>query len=692
MSLVARRFPTAPVRVGLLLAVVFGLTLLGAPLAGARSAPAPPTTELRIVDTSTFVPTDGTFSFDVDAADLRLTDELAWTVHSLIPNETDAIEAALDGDPGPPLRAEQRSTVAELGLTSGRASTVSIPVRSEAGDSDRVYLPDAGIYPVSVRLLRNGEELDAATVPLIRLDQSPGDSPRLVHLVRTITAGPALQLDGTAKPSSGALTELQRLTEQLAALPADADASALSVSLPAELLDTLAGTGSTEESALVDDLAEVADRASWLATPYVPLDLGKWAAADVAQNPALPLSYDVAQRRLSDLLDVEVDDAIVPPDWTLAAPAVGFLADRGATTVLLDPNVARSGTPPVGVTTVEGTAVSPADRRTRQSERPESGDTPTVKASLPALTISDFDVPAGSPKADADTVDAVGVARQLALLSAAPMAVDEDRTEGPLDVVALRVPDSLADGQLAALVDSLSDATGVLAPIDSKGLVRAVATLGPKATPVSLRNATVAQLGPLELATYRGQQAVNAASVLDPGNEAVTLAQRQLLVAPHLGLSPVEANSFALAARGGAQAVLDSVSLGNLSTITLAARRSKVPFRFRNELANPVTVSLRVQSDRLKFTDAGPDGRIELTLPPGASTSEVSVEVVTSGVFSVTADVLTPNGSDVIERQAFQVRSRAFSGVGVTLSVASLAVLALWWIRTASAKRRADAS
>ena len=82
--------------------------------------------------------------------------------------------------------------------------------------------------------------------------------------------------------------------------------------------------------------------------------------------------------------------------------------------------------------------------------------------------------------------------------------------------------------------------------------------------------------------------------------------------------------------------------------------------------------------------------RIELTLPPGASTSEVSVEVVTSGVFSVTADVLTPTGSDVIERQEFQVRSRAFSGVGVTLSVASLAVLALWWIRTARAKRHAE--
>ena len=125
----------------------------------------------------------------------------------------------------------------------------------------------------------------------------------------------------------------------------------------------------------------------------------------------------------------------------------------------------------------------------------------------------------------------------------------------------------------------------MLAPVDADGLVKAVGRASsasrsnggpPKESEVVLRNATVTQFGALEFATYRGQQAVNAASTLDPGNEAVELAQRQLLVAPHLGLSPDESEAYALAGRGGAQAVLDSVSLGDLSTITLAARRSKV--------------------------------------------------------------------------------------------------------------------
>ena len=118
-----RRPLMARLKVGVGLAVGLGLGLLAGPLPAAQAGTgvagrAPSAPPLRIVDTSTFVPADGTFSFGVDTADLRLTDELAWTVHSLIPNTTEAIESALDGEPGPPLRSEQRATIAELGPVS----------------------------------------------------------------------------------------------------------------------------------------------------------------------------------------------------------------------------------------------------------------------------------------------------------------------------------------------------------------------------------------------------------------------------------------------------------------------------------------------------------------------------------------------------------------------------------------------
>lgn len=141
----------------------------------------------------------------------------------------------------------------------------------------------------------------------------------------------------------------------------------------------------------------------------------------------------------------------------------------------------------------------------------------------------------------------------------------------------------------------------------------------------------------------------------DPG---LSSAQRQVLIAPNRRLSVERAQAYAQSARGAAQDILDAVTLRDVSTITLAARKTKVPFRFRNQLQQPVTVSLRIRSDRLRLSDAGPDDRLDLVLPPGQSTSEVSVEVLTSGVFAVTADVMTSSGNEVLQRQEFQVRSR----------------------------------
>lgn len=665
-----------------------------------------PETGLRFTDTTTFVPADGTFSFTVDASKLRLTDELAWTVHSLVPNETDAIAAALSDEPGPPLRAEERATIAELDLsateptepTDADRTTVSIPIRSQSTGSERVYLPDAGIYPVSVRLQRGDETIDDTVLPLIRLSEDPTGAGRFVHLTTTVAEDPALGLDGSAEPSADDLSVIAALTDHLATLPDPGENEpAISIAMPTELIDTLARSDDPDEVELVTRLAEVADRATWLAAPYVPLDLGGWAAADVARNPALTLSYDTAARRSSELLGVQLNTQLVPPDPTIAAPTVGFLADRGATSMLLDPTTKGVNDLPTTAFTLAGSWAPPETRPARESERPGDRETPTSPSTLPALAVTDFSasiIDKGAP-IEADTV-----ARQLALLSAAPLAdfgrgpdVPEGSDQQPAETVAaLALPRTLTNDALTSLIGSLDAADGVLTPIGANAITAALtktqaARTGPE---VALGSAASVQLGPVELATYRAQQSINAAAGLDAADPTLVLAQRQALVAPHRALSAEEGQAYALSARGAAQAMLNSISLGDISAITLAARQSKVPFRFRNTLDTEVTVLLRVRSDRLRLTDAGGSDQIELVVPPGRSTSEVSVEVITSGVFTVDADVLTPTGDELIERQSFQVRSRAFSGVGVALSVASLLVLGLWWGRTVRAKRRAD--
>jgi hypothetical protein len=256
----------------------------------------------------------------------------------------------------------------------------------------------------------------------------------------------------------------------------------------------------------------------------------------------------------------------------------------------------------------------------------------------------------------------------------------------PPEGLALQVPDGMGPTELRGLLRSLDEATGILAPTTADGLTLALGQ-APQPADVVLQPAASDRLGGLELATYRAQQRINAATSLDPDSPQVSLAERLTLVSPCVDLDRPAAMAYVLSAQGGAEAVLDSVTLAELRALTLAARRTQVPLRFRNTLEDPVQVDLRVRSERLRLANADENGLVRLELPPGTSTIEVSVEVVTSGVFDVTFDVLTPGGADLLERQEAQVRSRAFSGVGVGLSVASLLVLLAWWIRTARASK-----
>lgn len=267
---------------------------VGAGGAVATSRGAAPQETLRILHTTTFVPANGTFTFTVDTSRLRLTDELAWTVHSLVTNNTDAVREALNVEPGPPLRAEQRATIGALdamgsGSTTPRTpgqqaideTTVAIPVRATSTGGDRVFLPDTGIYPVSVRVLRDGNVLDESTIPLVRLSQKPTSRQRLVHLVGTVEASPVLQVDGTIKASPADLATLAALTDQLSGLPGDGEGidpngtePPMSVSMPAELVDDLARSDSATDTQAVSALTKVADRVTWSSSPYVSLDLG----------------------------------------------------------------------------------------------------------------------------------------------------------------------------------------------------------------------------------------------------------------------------------------------------------------------------------------------------------------------------------------------------------------------------------
>ncbi|MGB3097463.1 MAG: DUF6049 family protein, partial [Candidatus Deferrimicrobiaceae bacterium] len=86
---------------------------------------------------------------------------------------------------------------------------------------------------------------------------------------------------------------------------------------------------------------------------------------------------------------------------------------------------------------------------------------------------------------------------------------------------------------------------------------------------------------------------------------------------------------------------LSLVSAASDSTVTITARRAKIPVAFQNKSDDPVRVLVSLESEKLSFPD-GSDFFVDL--PPGNSTERFLVEARTSGTFPMILTVSSPDG------------------------------------------------
>jgi hypothetical protein len=123
--------------------------------------------------------------------------------------------------------------------------------------------------------------------------------------------------------------------------------------------------------------------------------------------------------------------------------------------------------------------------------------------------------------------------------------------------------------------------------------------------------------------------------------------------------------------------------LGNFSvdpsTITLAGSGTSIPITLTNHAPYTVMANVHLLTDQITF----PKGN---DLPVSLNTLTKSVRVATSSHTgsSLTLQVIvtTPNNRLILARAAIQVRIAGTSIVGYFLTIASLLVLAYWWMRT----------
>jgi hypothetical protein len=122
-------------------------------------------------------------------------------------------------------------------------------------------------------------------------------------------------------------------------------------------------------------------------------------------------------------------------------------------------------------------------------------------------------------------------------------------------------------------------------------------------------------------------------------------------------------------------------------TINFTARDGVISLTIRNTTGYPVKITMRLQGDKLEFP-GHENGLLDVTLT--AETTRVSLNVRTraSGDSPLDVTATAPDGHLLIGRTRVTVRSTAFSGVGIILSIGAGSFLALWWLRHAVAVRR----
>jgi hypothetical protein len=165
-------------------------------------------------------------------------------------------------------------------------------------------------------------------------------------------------------------------------------------------------------------------------------------------------------------------------------------------------------------------------------------------------------------------------------------------------------------------------------------------------------------------------QAVGSSAVKDSLSVAVARAEM-------VGASDARQSALANAS-AELNAQLNKFSVDQ-NAITLTGPGTALPITLLSRANYTVTAVVHLITDRLSFPKGN---RVTVTLD--SSTKSIRVPTANGRGSDLTLQVVvtTPNGQLILARTAIQVRIAGNSVVGYLLTLASLLVLAFWWIRT----------
>ena len=631
--------------------VLAALTLGGA--AGPAGAQAP--AQIELVGQTTWVHPDERFDVQVRVAGAPADSSVRLVVHEA-PDSRQGFRATLDGDLGAVLSAGTRQPLS--GLPAGPGGTVAAGFVAGRGG---VRLPSRGVYPVEVQLVGpGGDTLDSFVTYLTFLTETPDFPPLAVAAVVDVGGPTALQPDGTVALDEEAVARARERADLLA----EVRGVPLTVAPRPETVEALALSGD-EGAAIVAALRIDAAARTPLARPYVEVDLA------ALQRNGLIAEANAQAEGGANIIRSRLATEPVGGVW-LSGPTLGAEAARVAVQLGLD----RALVPPSAVELGDGNGSG-------DDEVQEAPAVPRAPVRLgeggPLGMVSDPQL-AAHLTGDAGVV---GAYRFVAELTAQWLEAPSD----PRGVVVHIPPDAALNAAAAPVaLDALADGQAVravtldqlLADVPAGGDGPGSVELAPHQVTDDLRSIDARQLG-------EARASINGLGQLLGDPQLASSLHQSLLVST--GTETPDALRPAYVDRVNTQlgSVEGAVTLPDEFRITLTARSSSIPIRLTNLSEEELTVRVELDSDQLEF----PDGDVLTpTLAPGTNRIEVDVRVLTSGAFTMDVVVSSIDGSIVLDRSTFDIRSTAISGVGLALSIGAGLFLAIWWFKQGRRARR----
>ena len=551
-------------------------------------------------------------------------------------------------------RDSDGAVVVGFGLT-GSATTPTVPIR------------DPGVYPLEVALVSE-DILDSFVTWLVVADPgaaAPDIAPVYVAWIYSVISRPVLDPEGAPYPMVASEFVPAGRLDNVASLLSMTNGMPLSLRVGPETLegwDALA----TADPALAPGVERVKATAARPSTqllpmPYVPIDLPSLERAGLGNE--LAEQRVAGSQALNALIGATPDPRtafVDPVDQAALDRLRNLLADRVVlrASSVLDIDLADTLTPfeiASRSDTIPAAVTSPRFELLLRGSSP-----PALRAQrlLAALSLLAFErtAPAG--------------------VVLAPQEDWYPDLEAHRALIAGFNGNPLLE---AATLDTLFDAVPAAAG-ETEPAARELAPHDPAPFPIT---DTEYQTATKEHAALR--------STVGADHPAMARGERALQLALSSANTRAQARAD-LDVVANDLAALDTTVFTTERRVTLTARRADVPLSFENLSGQPVTVRVRLESEKLLFPN-GNEQTIEL--PVGTSTHSFAVEARASGTFPLAVTLLTADGAVAIGTPtSVTVRSAAFSGVGAALTVGALVFLGLWWgnhFRRTRKARRADA-